>query len=88
MNLSGNSIQFQTGDSNVQQAGIPDSLKEKDSFYDGGSSSNKNKGVKINMEEVGKHNKETDCWVVVNGEVLDVTNFMHERHQSHYRAEK
>jgi len=26
--------------------------------------------------EVAKHNKETDCWVIVNGEVLDVTNFL------------
>lgn len=25
------------------------------------------------MEEVGKHNKEEDCWVVIDGEVLDVT---------------
>lgn len=27
-------------------------------------------------EEVAKHNKETDCWCVVNGEVLDVTKFL------------
>ena len=27
-------------------------------------------------EEVAKHNTEKDCWVVVNGEVLDVTNFL------------
>jgi flavocytochrome c len=26
--------------------------------------------------EVAKHNKESDCWVVVNGEVLDATNFL------------
>ena len=30
------------------------------------------------LEEVGKHNTEKDCWVVVNGEVLDVTEFMKE----------
>jgi len=30
------------------------------------------------LEDVGKHNKEADCWVVVNGQVLDVTKFMHE----------
>ncbi|KAF7730818.1 hypothetical protein EC973_001336 [Apophysomyces ossiformis] len=27
-------------------------------------------------EEVAKHNKENDCWVIVNGQVLDVTNFL------------
>jgi flavocytochrome c len=28
------------------------------------------------LEEIAKHNKETDCWVIVNGEVLDVTAFL------------
>jgi predicted heme/steroid binding protein/uncharacterized membrane protein len=28
------------------------------------------------MTEVAKHNSKADCWVVVNGEVLDVTNFL------------
>ena len=28
------------------------------------------------LEDVAKHNTEKDCWVVVNGEVLDVTNFL------------
>ena len=27
---------------------------------------------------MAKHNTKTDCWVVVNGVVLDVTQFMHE----------
>lgn len=27
-------------------------------------------------EEIAKHNKPNDCWVVVNGVVLDVTNFL------------
>lgn len=30
------------------------------------------------LEEVAKHNKEDDCWVIVNGEVLDVTKFLDE----------
>lgn len=28
------------------------------------------------LDDVAKHNKENDCWVVVNGQVLDVTGFM------------
>jgi len=28
------------------------------------------------FEEVAKHNSEKDCWVVVNGQVLDVTGFL------------
>merc|ERR1712060_852086 len=30
------------------------------------------------LAEVGKHTTKTDCWVVVNGEVLDVTKFLSE----------
>merc|ERR1719223_323290 len=30
------------------------------------------------LEEVAKHTSKTDCWVVVNGQVLDVTKFLSE----------
>jgi len=30
----------------------------------------------FSMEEVAKHNKKDDIWVTVNGQVLDVTNFL------------
>eukprot|EP01063_Lacrimia_lanifica_P010281 TRINITY_DN169_c1_g1_i1.p2 TRINITY_DN169_c1_g1~~TRINITY_DN169_c1_g1_i1.p2 ORF type:complete len:646 (+),score=358.99 TRINITY_DN169_c1_g1_i1:56-1993(+) len=30
------------------------------------------------LEEVGQHTKDTDCWVVVGGRVLDVTKFLGE----------
>eukprot|EP00438_Fugacium_kawagutii_P036719 Skav213892 [mRNA] locus=scaffold245:222229:224495:- [translate_table: standard] len=32
----------------------------------------------IPMTEVAKHNSKTDCWVVVEGQVLDVTSFLSE----------
>ncbi|CAE7639676.1 osm1 [Symbiodinium sp. CCMP2456] len=35
-------------------------------------------GGGITMEEVAKHNSKTDCWVVVDGQVLDVTSFLSE----------
>ena len=28
------------------------------------------------MEEVAKHTTEDDCWIVVNGDVLDATGFL------------
>nr|ODN93807.1 fumarate reductase [Cryptococcus depauperatus CBS 7855] len=28
------------------------------------------------LEEVAKHNKQGDCWVIIGGQVLDVTNFL------------
>merc|ERR1719486_437956 len=30
----------------------------------------------MTLEEVAKHNNKSDCWVVVNGQVLNVTNFL------------
>merc|ERR1712170_136008 len=30
------------------------------------------------LEDVAKHTTKSDCWVVVNGEVLDVTKFLSE----------
>ena len=30
------------------------------------------------MADVAKHNTKADCWVVVDGQVLDVTSFLSE----------
>merc|ERR1712061_825087 len=35
-------------------------------------------GDGYSLEEVAKHVTKTDCWVVVNGEVRDVTSFLSE----------
>lgn len=31
------------------------------------------------MDEVAKHTTKDDCWVVISGQVLDVTNFLPDR---------
>ncbi|CAK9029274.1 unnamed protein product [Durusdinium trenchii] len=35
-------------------------------------------GGGISLADVAKHNSKTDCWVVVDGQVLDVTSFLSE----------
>lgn len=34
------------------------------------------KGGEYTVADVGEHNKKDDCWVIVNGQVLDVTKFL------------
>jgi len=36
----------------------------------------KSTNTEYTKEEVAKHNKDDDCWVIVNGRVLDVTKFL------------
>mmetsp|Transcript_5000 Transcript_5000/g.12052 ORF Transcript_5000/g.12052 Transcript_5000/m.12052 type:complete len:621 (-) Transcript_5000:391-2253(-) len=43
----------------------------------GGASETK-EAQEYTLKEVSAHNTEKDCWVVVNGQVLDCTEFMHD----------
>lgn len=35
--------------------------------------------TKLSAQEISRHNTPTDCWIVVDGQVWDVTDF-HEQH--------
>ncbi|KZW01656.1 Flavocytochrome c [Exidia glandulosa HHB12029] len=60
-----------TDDSKPAQANAKEEKKESAQAGSGGSGSGE-----YTMAEVAKHNKKDDIWVVVNGEVLDVTKFL------------
>merc|ERR1711972_904087 len=63
---------------------LGDDVKETSlAELNGGGLSGKVEGSKlsggsyeVNMNEVAKHTTKTDCWVVVRGEVLNVTSFL------------
>jgi len=48
--------------------------------YLSASSSPKTGLKKYTMEEVAKHNKENDCWLVIHGKVYDVSTKFYDEH--------
>jgi len=61
--------------STVPPGSESDNASKDDKSQDDASKS-ANIQKEYSMEEVAKHNTENDCWVVVNGQVLDVTGFL------------
>jgi cytochrome b involved in lipid metabolism len=52
-------------------------LQEELNARKGGGGSSSGSGQKTySREEVAKHNNDKDCWVIVNGQVLNVTSFL------------
>lgn len=35
----------------------------------------KSSGVVLDMTEIIKHNKQTDCWMLISGKIYDITSF-------------
>merc|ERR1719281_2138055 len=58
---------------NEAKGGAPAKKEKKEKVKKEKSSSG---GGGYTLEEVAKHNKKGDCWVVVAGEVLNVNNFL------------
>merc|ERR1711988_296579 len=50
----------------------------EDNMNDGAVAKKSGGGGGYTMEEVAKHTSESDCWVVLHGRVLNVTNFLKE----------
>jgi len=80
-------VQITFGDNggNYQQGsqeGTPSQQLPTDSANESKQEAQKKEAPKIDLskeytlEDVAKHNKESDCWCVVNGQVLDVTQFL------------
>ncbi|KAI0239578.1 Osmotic growth protein, partial [Massospora cicadina] len=66
---------------NRQDASQDDTTSKQSQQYYQASAETKGKEPELkaySTKDVSAHNKEEDCWVIVNGKVLDVTKFMHE----------
>merc|ERR1712054_717719 len=67
--FSGGSYEDNMNESKTAKAGAPAKKEKKEKKSSGG-------GGGMDMAEVAKHTTKTDCWVVVDGQVLNVTSFL------------
>merc|ERR1711920_1191029 len=80
--LSGGGLTGEVKSSKNAGGSYEDNMNEK-SGAAGGKKGGEKKAKKgggggMSMAEVAKHTNKTDCWVVVNGQVLNVTSFLKE----------
>jgi len=68
--LSGGGLTGEVTSSKLSGGSYEDDMNKSGGGGGGGG------GGGITMEEVAKHTTKTDCWVVVSGQVLDVTSFL------------
>ena len=76
------SIEFNWGGNGAQQQSIPSNISsspnraEQTPAAPKAEAPAKPQKKEYTADEVAQHNKESDCWVIVNDEVLDVTKFL------------
>jgi len=66
----------QSNNNNNQQPQTRQTLKDKEEDAAAAATKLTKEAKTFTKEEVAKHDKEGDCWVIVNGQVLDVTHFL------------
>merc|ERR1719491_1533284 len=78
MQLSGGGLSGAVTSSKNAGGSYEDDMNKAAPATGGGSGGGSGGGGGLTMEEVAKHTTKTDCWVVVSGQVLDVTSFLSE----------
>jgi cytochrome b involved in lipid metabolism len=76
MKLSKGGLSGEVTSSKLAGGSYEDNMNETKKTAAGGAAAPAGSVQGYSMEEVAKHNTEADCWVVVEGQVLNVTNFL------------
>jgi len=76
MELSGGGLSGAVAGSKLAGGSYEDNMNKAGGAAAGAPAAGGGGGGGYTMEEVAKHTSKTDCWVVVAGQVLDVTSFL------------